>query len=85
VWLKRTQPNSMLLADRTQEHKELFAEKREAEYFDSTEEFIEKAKFYCRNERARSSIAERGYSRCVSGKYSYVHRLSTALRTLERL
>lgn len=73
---------SMLLADRTDEHREFFEEGKEAEYFSSVEELLDKATFYSRNEGARSRMAEAGYERCKSGKYDYLHRLDAVLATL---
>ena len=73
---------SLLLADRTEEHQEFFEEGKEAEFFASSEELLEKTKFYCSNESARKRIAEGGCKRCREGKYSYRHRLSTALDAL---
>jgi hypothetical protein len=75
---------SLLLAERIQ-HQELFEEGKEAEFFSSSEELLEKTKFYCSNESATKRIAEGGYKRCRKGKYSYVHHLSTALDALARL
>jgi spore maturation protein CgeB len=75
---------SLLLADRTEEHQEFFEEGKEAEFFASSDELLEKAKFYCSNESARKRIAEGGYKRCREGKYSYMHRLSIALDALAR-
>jgi hypothetical protein len=74
---------SLLLADRTEEHQEFFEEGAEAEFFSSTDELMEKIRFYCLNESARVRIAEGGYRRCISGKYAYVHRLETALAAIE--
>ena len=76
---------SLLLADRTEEHREFFVEGKEAEFFDSTAELLDKVKFYCTNEPARNLIAARGYARCVSGKYAYVHRLKSAFEAVERI
>lgn len=70
---------SMLLADRSEEHQEFFEEGKEAEFFSSTEELLDKVRFYCGNESARKLIAEGGYKRCNDGKYAYVHRLRIAL------
>jgi spore maturation protein CgeB len=75
---------SMLLADRTDEHLAFFEEGKEADYFSSQEELVEKVQFYSRNERVRQSVAEAGRMRCESGNYAYVHRLETALATFER-
>ncbi len=76
---------SLLLADRTEEHQEFFEEGKEAEFFASCEELLDKVKFYCSNESARERVAEGGYRRCIKGQYAYVHRLSAALDALERI
>jgi spore maturation protein CgeB len=73
---------SMLLADRTGEHQECFEEGKEAEFFASCEELLDKLKFYGRNETARKAVADRGYQRCRRSGYSYVCRLQ---KTLEQL
>ena len=75
---------SLLLADRTDEHQEFFAEGKEAEFFASTEELLDKVKFYCGNESARRRIAEMGRKRCIDGKYAYVNRLKIALDAVSR-
>jgi spore maturation protein CgeB len=76
---------SLLLADRTDEHQEFFAEGKEAEFFVSTEELLDKVKFYCDNTSARERIAEAGHKRCITGKYAYVHRLRTALDAVNQI
>jgi spore maturation protein CgeB len=76
---------SMLLADRTGEHRELFEEGKEAEFFSSTEELIDKAKFYCGNESARLRVADAGFERSVKSKYAYIHRLAAVLGELSRI
>lgn len=73
---------SMLLADRTDEHREFFEEGREAEFFSSAEELLEKAKFYCANETARLQVARAGQQRCRAGRYAYVYRLRAVLDML---
>jgi spore maturation protein CgeB len=76
---------SMLLADRTGEHRELFEEGKEAEFFASSEELVDKAKFYCSDESARLRVAGAGFERCVKSKYAYIHRLAAALDELARI
>jgi spore maturation protein CgeB len=76
---------SMLLADRTDEHREFFEEGREADFFGSEEEFLDKVTFYCGNESARVRIAQAGYHRCIEGHYAYVHRLQAVLDRLSKL
>jgi spore maturation protein CgeB len=73
---------SLLLADRTEEHQQFFEEGKEAEFFASCEELLDKVKFYCGNESARKCVADRGYKRCQEGRYSYVCRVSGALQAL---
>lgn len=76
---------SMLIADRTQEHEEFFAEGKEAEYFGSEGELVDKVRFYAGNEAARSAIAAAGMKRCETGRYAYIHRLADALARIEQL
>jgi hypothetical protein len=76
---------SMLLADRTAEHEGFFSEGKEAEFFSSTEELVEKVRFYGGNPDARKRIAKAGLQRCVTGRYAYIHRLSDALLGISRL
>jgi spore maturation protein CgeB len=73
---------SLLLADRTHEHQEFFAEGKEAEFFGNCEELLEKVQFYSRNDSVRKRIAEAGYNRCREGGYSYLNRLRHTLRAL---
>jgi spore maturation protein CgeB len=73
---------SLLLADRTEEHQEFFEEGKEAEFFASSEELVDKVKFYGSNESARKRVADRGYKRCQVGGYAYVCRLRGALEEL---
>ena len=75
---------SMLVADRTDEHRTFFEEGREAEFFSSDDELIDKLTFYCSNDGARERIAAAGHQRCITGRYAYVHRLAAALETLAR-
>ena len=76
---------SLLLADRTGEHQEFFAEGKEAEFFDSEEELIDKARFYCANETSRAKIAAAGFSRCRDSGYSYLNRLRSTLPQIMNL
>lgn len=73
---------AFMLAERTPEHEELFKEGREAEYFASDEELVDKARRYLVDHRARERIAEAGRRRAVEGRYSYAWRLWTALDEL---
>lgn len=74
---------SMLIADRTEEHREFFEEGKEAEFFSSQDEMLDKLEFYGRKETVRKQIAEAGYQRCVSNRYAYIHRMSDAMMRVE--
>jgi spore maturation protein CgeB len=69
-----------MLAERTDEHLELFEEGKEAEFFSSDDEMVDKALFYLRNHAPRKQIASNGFLRCVSAGYSNDSRLATVLR-----
>jgi spore maturation protein CgeB len=76
---------SMLLADRTEEHQGFFEEGKEAQFFSSEAELIDKARFYSANEAERLRLARAGRERCVTGRYAYVHRLADALAEAARV
>lgn len=74
---------SMMLADRTPEHQEFFEERREAEFFGSREELVDKLRFYLSHESEREKVALAGYDRCVRSRYSYKSRLTEVLAQLQ--
>jgi len=59
-----------MLAERTTEHLELFEEGKEAEYFSSNEELLEKCQYYLINADKRRMIAKAGTNRCAISGYS---------------
>lgn len=71
-----------MLAERTIEHLELFEEGKEAEFFSSTDELIEKVKYYLLHEKERLAIAEAGRSRCLNSGYSNQDRLKEIINYL---
>jgi spore maturation protein CgeB len=73
---------SMLLADRTDEHREFFEEGVEADYFDSALELVEKIRFYQSHEDIRLKIAAAGGRRAITGRYAYVYRMAEALKAI---
>jgi len=73
---------SMLLAERTEEHQELFREGHEAEFFSDLEELRDKIGYYLRNEPLRAQIAARGRERCIQGGYDNVSRLEQVIRQI---
>jgi spore maturation protein CgeB len=72
-----------MLAERTDEHRELFEEGIEAEFFGSDEELIDKCRYYLAHPDLRTRIAKAGRVRCVNSGYDYRSRLAEALRKLD--
>lgn len=68
-----------MLAERTDEHLALFEDRKEAVYFSSDSDLLEKTKYYLNNENARNLIAKAGRERCMASGYSFHDRLSWML------
>ncbi len=71
-----------MLAERTSEHQQLFIEGKEAEYFSSKEELLQKVNKYLLNKSKRNEIAAAGYAKCVLSGYTYVDRFNEILKYL---
>src|SRR5829696_8072533 len=70
---------AFMLAERTDEHLRLFEEGKEAAYFGSNEELLEKVRYYLDHEDERRRIASAGRKRCLDSGYSHHERLKYML------
>lgn len=66
---------SMMIAERTTEHRHLFNEDEEAVFFGSNDELLAKVRYYAEHENERKAIALAGYNRCISSGYSNKGRI----------
>lgn len=66
---------AFMLAERTDEHLQLFEEGKEAEFFGSRDEMIDKCRFYLANPEERKRIASAGRERCLRSGYSNIDRV----------
>lgn len=64
-----------MLGERTKRHQEFFKEGKEAEFFETNEEMLEKINYYRAHEEERERIARVGAARCRMGGYSMKDQL----------
>lgn len=74
-----------MLAERTDEHLELFCEGIEAEFFSNAAELIEKTRYYLAHPDRRIKIAQAGLRRCIESGYSNDERMKNILGQIVHL
>lgn len=70
-----------MLAERTPEHSENFKEGKEADFFSSKEELLDKCRYYLRRPKLRLKMAKAGRERCAKSGYSYQTRFQKMFKT----
>lgn len=71
-----------MLAERTDEHLAMFAEGKEAAYFSSDEELLEKCLYYLNHEEERKKIAQAGRERCLKSGYGNRNMVKYVLKNV---
>ncbi len=71
-----------LLGERTADQQMYFAEGKEAEYFSSRDELIDKARFYLDRPESRAALAAAGHQRCTTSPYTHADRCDQILHSL---
>ena len=61
---------SLLMAERTPEHEQLFEDGKEAVFFSSDEELLDRCRYYLQHDEERQQIARAGRERCLRSGYS---------------
>jgi spore maturation protein CgeB len=66
---------AFMLAERSDDHLRLFEEGREAAFFGSDDELLEKVRYYLGHEDERAAIARAGRQKCLDAGYSETERM----------
>jgi spore maturation protein CgeB len=74
---------AFMLNERTEEHVAMLAEDREAAYFESPEELVEKTRYYLNNYAEREQIRQAGWKKTTTGDNTYCDRLMQILLTVQ--
>lgn len=71
-----------MLAEYSDEHARLFEDGKEAVFYRSRDELVEKAKYFLDHEEERRAIAEAGLARCLRDGYSQQERMRFMLNQM---
>lgn len=72
-----------MLAERTSDHEKLFLENKEAVFFDSASDCIEKCLYYLGKDELRAQIAKAGRKRALNSNYDYTSRLKRMMEIID--
>ena len=75
--------DAFMLAQRSKDHQQLLGEG--VACFDSSEELLEKVRYYLAHDEERQRIAKEGYRRLVTGRHTYRDRLKEILNLVGEL
>lgn len=75
---------SMLMAERTKEHLQLFEEDKEAVFFSSKQELLEKCQYYLNHPKLIKNISNAGLMRCKTSGYSNVDTIKRVLEVITK-
>ncbi|RFM27399.1 CgeB family protein [Deminuibacter soli] len=73
---------TFMLAQRTPLHEQFFEEGKEAVFFDTKEELLNKIDYYLQHPAEREDIAEAGYKRSYASGYDHLSRLENILKKI---
>lgn len=71
-----------MIAERSIIHEQLFEEDKEAVFFSTKEELMEKVKYYLDQPEERKAIAGNGYRRCITSKYDHRSRMESVIERI---
>lgn len=73
---------TFMLAESSDLHRRLFEDGKDAVFFTTKEELLQKVKYYLSHADERMRIAEQGWQRCRQSGYSHEGRLKDVLQTI---
>lgn len=73
---------AFMLAEKSKVHLSLFEDGKEAVFFSTKEELLQKVRYYLNHPNERKTISEAGFKRCTSSGYSHKDRLRNVIKTL---
>ncbi len=74
-----------MMAERTPEHARLFEDGREAVFFSSDDELLERVRYYLAHPQECAAIAAAGRERCLRDDYSYHGRLAGLIGCVQEM